>query len=294
MFFFHFKKKPKTTLTNTYTHTYIHIHTNTLIGRPWLAHYPRDPPIHHIWAADFIGQQHTIITDATHWTCVPQHNPPTQEERDECHPIPPNVSPLAITLEVISIEPKIFLIKNTLSKTEADLIISLAKPKIKRSLAGSDGGLVSNTRTSSNAWLGRREHYILDTIYKRAADIVNISETLFVPGQIGNIVEDMQVVNYQYNQEYTPHHDFGADGRPNQRYITLLFYLTDQIDNDAGGETSFPKAGLNPIHPGKGNSVMFYSLLEDGNADDLSLHAGTPVKKGEKWLANFWVWDPKR
>ena len=247
-----------------------------------------------MWAADFIGQKHVIETDATQWHCLPEHNPPTEEEMSECHPTPPNVGKLEITLEVISIEPKIFLIKNTLSDVEADLIVSLAKPKIKRSLAGSDGGLVSNTRTSSNAWLGRKEHYILDTIYRRAAHIVNISESLFVPGMEGNIVEDMQVVNYKFEQEYTPHHDFGADGRPNQRYITLLFYLNDQEDEHSGGETSFPKSDLEPVHAGKGNSVMFYSLLEDGNADDLSLHAGTPVYKGEKWLANFWVWDPKR
>lgn len=44
---------------------------------------------------------------------------------------------------------------------------------------------------------------------------------------------------------------------------------------------------------GKGSAVLFYNLLEDGNGDDLSLHAALPVRQGEKWLANFWVWDPK-
>ena len=39
----------------------------------------------------------------------------------------------------------------------------------------------------------------------------------------------------------------------------------------------------------KGMAVLFYSLLEDGNGDDLSLHQALPIKKGEKWLANFWV-----
>jgi prolyl 4-hydroxylase len=41
-----------------------------------------------------------------------------------------------------------------------------------------------------------------------------------------------------------------------------------------------------------GQAVLFYNLLEDGNGDDLALHAAMPVKEGEKWLANFWVWDP--
>ena len=114
-------------------------------------------------------------------------------------------------------------------------------------------------------------------------------------------VEELQVLNYKVGQEYTSHHDFGASGRPEQRFITLLFYLNNQLSPNAGGETSFPKAVRNDteykqfkIHPGKGNSVMFYSMLEDGNADDLSLHAALPVKEGEKWLCNFWVWDPHR
>ena len=48
------------------------------------------------------------------------------------------------------------------------------------------------------------------------------------------------------------------------------------------------------VQPGKGSAVLFYNLLEDGNGDDLALHAALPVNEGEKWLANFWVWDPKR
>ena len=46
------------------------------------------------------------------------------------------------------------------------------------------------------------------------------------------------------------------------------------------------------IHPGKGNAVLFYNLCKDGNGDVKSQHAALPVKRGEKWLANMWVWDP--
>ncbi len=48
------------------------------------------------------------------------------------------------------------------------------------------------------------------------------------------------------------------------------------------------------VKPAKGTAVLFYNLLEDGNGDDLALHAALPVVEGEKWLANFWVWDAKR
>lgn len=77
----------------------------------------------------------------------------------------------------------------------------------------------------------------------------------------------------------------------------MLFYLTDQLDSDAGGETAFPKGGPEggfKVRPVKGSAVAFYNLLEDGNGDDLALHAALPVLKGEKWLSNYWIWDPKR
>ena len=51
--------------------------------------------------------------------------------------------------------------------------------------------------------------------------------------------------------------------------------MNDQLDEYSGGETWFPKArngkGIN-IHPGKGNAVLFYDLLADGNGDDYTLH----------------------
>jgi len=65
-----------------------------------------------------------------------------------------------------------------------------------------------------------------------------------------------------------------------------------------GGETSFPRyanadtSGPLKVQPEKGKAILFYSYLPDGNLDDLSQHAALPVKKGEKWLMNLWVWDP--
>ncbi|KAJ1402328.1 hypothetical protein B484DRAFT_405443, partial [Ochromonadaceae sp. CCMP2298] len=48
-------------------------------------------------------------------------------------------------------------------------------------------------------------------------------------------------------------------------FVTLLLYLSDMENADAGGETSFPK-GANRLgfkaHAGKGNAILFYNLLE--------------------------------
>ena len=101
----------------------------------------------------------------------------------------------------------------------------------------------------------------------------------------------LQVVYYNIGQEYKSHHDW-HDKRQAMRFFSFLIYLTDMETNDAGGETMFDNIGLK-VHPGKGSCILFYDMLPDGNMDELTLHAGLPVKKGEKWLANLWVWDPQ-
>lgn len=94
-------------------------------------------------------------------------------------------------------------------------------------------------------------------------------------------------MRYQKDQKFDVHHDFNIRNTPNSRYLTLLIYLSDQEDDDAGGETGFPLAldskGFK-IHPGKGNAILFYNLLEDGNADELAAHSGITVSKGVKWI----------
>ena len=103
----------------------------------------------------------------------------------------------------------------------------------------------------------------------------------------------------QTTSQYTAHHDFGYskidDDQNGARFATLLFYLNDGM---VGGETEFPRwvnaetfEGLK-VKPEAGKAVLFYSQLPDGNMDDFSQHAAKPIKDGEKWLINLWVWDP--
>ena len=90
---------------------------------------------------------------------------------------------------------------------------------------------------------------------------------------------------------------------PSSRFLTLLVYLNDADDSatqeggtpaksasddserrPSAGGTSFPKAyagrGLE-ARPPKGDAVLFYSLLPDGNGDETSEHAGMPVPPGQ-------------
>jgi hypothetical protein len=45
--------------------------------------------------------------------------------------------------------------------------------------------------------------------------------------------------------------------------------------------------------------IIFYSLMPDGNGDELSQHTACPLGAGEgerkiKWSANKWVWNERQ
>lgn len=304
-----------------------------MTGRPYLANYLRDKPKHHMWPAQYFGKEHWVESKQTHFTSMPPD--------DLLHPIeeagiqrvlqeadPPALhdfrSPtLNMSLVVKSVTPRIFEIHNFLSNIEVDHILKLAGGiEMARSTVGNvvkdlgnetagkvnPGEVRTDTRTSRNAWVQRNRSPIVDSVYRRAADLMQIDEALFrdrdeseapdFPSR-RSLAEQLQLVHYVEGQEYTAHHDFGyRDLKNNQRarFATLLLYLNDE--GLEGGETEFPRwknaETFLPLRitPEAGKAVLFYSQLPDGNFDDFSQHAAVKPRAGEKWLINLWVWDP--
>jgi len=305
-------------------------------SREWLSLYPkRPPPMHNMWPADYFSQTHWVMTNEAHFDQLPPSellNPINKndmyleskrrrEEKSKGND-PGAVlqdyrsSPtLNMTISVISCAPRVFEIKNFLSPIEVDHIVHMATGMNLQvsTVSGHDGNkrTTSNTRTSRNSWVSRSKSPIIDSIYRRAADLMMIDEALLrvrvdgtdersdVPYK-ATASEDLQLVHYDKTQEYTAHHDFSQPKLLTKdqpvRFATLLLYLNDDMQ---GGETSFPRwmnAETNAelkVTPESGKAVLFYSLLPDGNMDDLSQHAAKPVIDGEKWLINLWTWDKK-
>jgi len=110
------------------------------------------------------------------------------------------------------------------------------------------------------------------------------------------IFETPQVMHYSIGQEFRPHHDFLDPKEPGyaadlahrgQRIATFLIYLNDDFE---GGETEFPKAGIS--HRGStGDALFFANITQEGAPDPLTLHAGRPPTKGEKWIFSQWIRD---
>lgn len=177
-------------------------------------------------------------------------------------------------------EPLIVVLDKVLSNQECDQLIEFSKDKLKRSKISSSGeGEVNEIRTSSSMFFQESENDILEKLEKRISDIMCIPI---------EHAEGIQILKYTPGQEYKAHFDFfnsASKAAKNNRISTLVIYLNDV---EEGGETYFPKLNLS-ISPKKGSAVYFEYFYNNEDLNELTLHGGAPVIKGEKWVATQWM-----
>jgi prolyl 4-hydroxylase len=184
--------------------------------------------------------------------------------------------------------PRIILFGGLLSHDECDQMVKLAEPKLTRSTVVNTvtGNYdVHPDRTSRGGHFQRGENALVKRIEARISDLVGF------PVENG---EPIQVLHYTPGAEYKPHFDYFDPKLPGnekvlamggQRVATLIMYLNDV---EAGGSTVFPEVGIDVL-PKKGNAVYFAYTTEDNQLDARSLHGGSPVQAGEKWIATKWI-----
>lgn len=185
-------------------------------------------------------------------------------------------------------EPIIALLGNVLTPQECERLIELAKPRLKPSTIvdyHTGGNLISDRRDSEGTFFAINESPFIATLDQR------ISEIMRCPIENG---EGLQIVRYGTKAKNEPHYDFlipnhstnqASIQRSGQRVSTLILYLNDV---EEGGETDFPEVGLS-ILPKKGNALYFEYFNSFKQLDLKSVHAGAPVKAGEKWIATKWM-----
>lgn len=184
--------------------------------------------------------------------------------------------------------PRVVLFDGLLSDAECEELVRLSAVKLERStVVNAQTGEydVHPDRTSSGTHFQRGENALIRKIEAR------ISELVGVPVDHG---EPIQILHYTPGAEYKPHFDFfdpnfeGNDkvlAMGGQRIATIVMYLNDV---QAGGSTVFPDIGLDVL-PRKGNAVYFAYATADGQLDRRTLHGGSPVVEGEKWIATKWL-----
>lgn len=105
--------------------------------------------------------------------------------------------------------------------------------------------------------------------------------------------ESIQGQRYAPGQQFKPHHDFFYPDQPywqemercgGQRTWTAMMFLNAP---EAGGQTAFPEVGLK-IAPRAGNLLAWNNLDAAGQPNPNSLHQGSPVEKGVKYVITKW------
>lgn len=187
------------------------------------------------------------------------------------------------SVKILNRDPFIMYIKNFLAPGEADHLKHIGYPLMERSPVISEKKF-DEARTSYSAFLQKSHDAVVKCIENRASYISQMP--------IDNI-EPLQVVRYREGQEYKPHFDWfsNKDFQNGQRVITLFVYL-NTVPEEKGGSTAFPELDLK-IPANKNDAVFWYDTNIDGNGDERTLHAGTPVLGAEKWGLNIWIRDKK-
>jgi len=108
-------------------------------------------------------------------------------------------------------------------------------------------------------------------------------------------MEPPQIFHYLIGEEIKAHHDFlfdgkrgyGADGTyQGDRLATFLLYLNDGYE---GGDLEFPIGKYR--YKGRTGDGIFFASQRDGKPDPTSLHAASPVTRGEKFILSQWIHD---
>ena len=195
-------------------------------GIDYLALYKhKHPPRYHMWRADFINQTHTVTTNEIPFIALPPSDElqrgtsvygPRPDELSRMRKYRHQQPSMDLTLRVLSCAPRVLEIQNFLSDIEVDHILHIAHTKhMQRSStrAGDSALETSNdsTRTSKNTWIERHHDLIIDILHRRAADVLQIPESLLrwrrnseIP-EIANetsvsIAERLQLVHYDVGQ----------------------------------------------------------------------------------------------
>jgi prolyl 4-hydroxylase len=176
---------------------------------------------------------------------------------------------------------------NFITKEEANYILEKTKNNFKDSETVS--GFDTKVRKSQTCWIEKTDP-VVKNIITRVCEMEN---------RPFENAEQLQVVKYEPNGFYNPHHDSCPDNNEESknflksgghRAVTMLIYLSEGFE---GGATRF--TNLDVEHkPPKCSGILFYPLDKDEiQCHPHAEHGGLPVTSGEKYIANVWIRQDK-
>jgi prolyl 4-hydroxylase len=169
------------------------------------------------------------------------------------------------------IEPKV--IPNFITDEEIDCIMKKVVGEMVSSRVNITGDMISNVRKSENGFIHHTDT-ISEKIYSKCAHFL---------GKPKVYAEGLHIVHYNVDGFYVPHQDSEEGGLT--RINTFILALNDDYE---GGETEFPNLNMK-FKLKKGDALFFHTRDSIGLVTSNALHAGLPVKSGEKWICNVWI-----
>ena len=191
-----------------------------------------------------------------------------------------------VTVLLAMRNPRVIVFQQLLDDAECDALVDMAARRLARSeTVKMDTGdsEVNAARTSDGMFFNRGENPLCEKVESR------IAELLGWPLENG---EGLQILRYGPGAEYKPHYDYFDPAQPGtpsilkrggQRVGSLVMYLNTPAK---GGSTVFPDVHLD-VAPVKGNAVFF--SYDRPHPMTRTLHGGSPVIEGEKWVATKWL-----
>jgi prolyl 4-hydroxylase len=196
----------------------------------------------------------------------------------------PSVTEPAVVVQ-LNQNPRVQVIEQVFSQMESDYVIHHATPMLEPAQVVHDNSSSSyhHYRTGQTAALGHSNlDIVLYWLHERITRLAGLTQAQAEPAA---------VIQYLPGQEYKLHLDILPVGSElvsmalgGQRQTTALVYLNDDMQ---GGATVFPKLNLS-VQPVKGNVLVFDNCNTTGEYYPESLHSGSAVEQGEKWLLSCW------
>ena len=190
---------------------------------------------------------------------------------------------LPVSLQVLSLSPRVFDIYNFFSREESARIVDKALKetsethRMKRSSTGASGYNVNSQRTSENGFDTHGKE--AQEVKKRCMNVLGFD--VYEEG----LTDGLQVLRYNKTTAYVPHldwiddyqkqqeHNYDSEGVGSNRFATILLYMSDLEEGD-GGETVFTQGW--PSELAEEERVPFDTALsqlrESGDVEGLLSH----------------------
>eukprot|EP00339_Tiarina_fusa_P021934 CAMPEP_0117010004 /NCGR_PEP_ID=MMETSP0472-20121206/8932_1 /TAXON_ID=693140 ORGANISM="Tiarina fusus, Strain LIS" /NCGR_SAMPLE_ID=MMETSP0472 /ASSEMBLY_ACC=CAM_ASM_000603 /LENGTH=630 /DNA_ID=CAMNT_0004712435 /DNA_START=85 /DNA_END=1977 /DNA_ORIENTATION=+ len=180
-----------------------------------------------------------------------------------------------ISLEVLSLSPRVFDVYDFFSREESQTIVDGAKAegrdshRIKRSTTGASSHSINSRRTSESGFDTHGQTSVI--VKKRCFAALGFDEYWESHG------DGLQILRYNLTTAYNTHldyfedknkqmeHDFDSAHKGGNRFATILMYMSDLGPED-GGETVFPTGW--PPHLPEADRIPAHTALEQLRASD--------------------------